>query len=269
MTTADINTLIESTDNMYLKAWMALAFESGARFSEIKQLKYKDFKETNQGMIVNIPTSKSDVIRPAILLTSSCGYIRNLKTHVMTDENDVIFYLTQQGLAQHLNTLKIKSGMIKPLTPHKFRHAQATDMVARGYNEAIIKSKLGWKKNSNMASRYIHLNDNSVIDATQKIIGIDVKKIRKPIVELKEAEKLDIVDTSMLLTKLISDVGELKSQNTTLLSDNLNAEEGKKIYDDRIESMEKEMNSMQKFMAELIAIIPSNIVEQVSKKMIK
>lgn len=59
LTTEDINLMIESTDNVYAKAVIAFLFETGARISEARSLKYKDFIETSDGIIVHISTTKT------------------------------------------------------------------------------------------------------------------------------------------------------------------------------------------------------------------
>jgi site-specific recombinase XerD len=208
--TDDINKLIESTASIYFKAWIALAFESGARFNELKQLRYKDFKETNQGLIVTIPTSKSDAVRPAILLLASSNYIRNLKAHAMMKESDLIFPMSRQNVALHLEEIKKQAGITKPITPHKFRHAQATDMTKRNYTEAIIRAKLAWKPGSRMPSRYQHLNSNAVVEATLANGG---KMPESPaLTEVKQGDKITLVDAAMQFSKLSEENVSLKAE---------------------------------------------------------
>jgi site-specific recombinase XerD len=55
-----------------------------------------------------------------------------------------IFDLTKRTTHEMLGIIGKKAGITKKVNHHKFRHAQATDMVRRGYNEAIIRRKLGW-----------------------------------------------------------------------------------------------------------------------------
>ncbi|MCZ7372040.1 MAG: tyrosine-type recombinase/integrase [Candidatus Methanoperedens sp.] len=212
--TDDINKLIESTDSIYFKAWISFAFESGARFNEIKQLRYKDFKETTEGLVVTIPTSKSDALRPAILLPGSSNYIRNLKAHSMMNESDPVFPMSRQNVAWHLVETRDKAGIQKPITPHKMRHAQATDMTKRNYTDAIIKAKLGWKKDSRMPARYIHLSNNAVIEATLRNGGKMPDSI--PITEIKQGDKITLVDAAMQFSKLSEENEEIKKDNQDL-----------------------------------------------------
>jgi len=210
LATDDVNRLIAGTDSIYFKAWISLAFESGARFNELKQLRYKDFKETNQGLTVVIPTSKSDAIRPSILLPLSSNYIRNLIAHAMMKETDLIFPMSRQGVAKHLEEIQAEAGITKPVTPHKFRHAQATDMTKRNYTEAIIRAKLGWKKDSRMASRYTHLNNNAVVEAT--LMNGGKMPDQAILTEIKPGAKVTLVDAAMQFSKLTEENQELKTR---------------------------------------------------------
>jgi hypothetical protein len=83
-------------------------------------------------------------------------------------------------------------------------------MVQLAYNDAIIKKRLGWSPTSTMIVRYTHLNDEDVINATLSNTG----KIPKTAVrtEIKEAEKLSLVDAAMQLSKLSEENRELKQE---------------------------------------------------------
>lgn len=79
-----------------------------------------------------------------------------------------------------LKIIANKTGIEKPVTCHKFRHAQATDMVVRGYQESIIRKKLGWTNDSRMIATYTHFVDDDVINATLEKSGQEVTKSKKP-----------------------------------------------------------------------------------------
>ncbi len=216
LTTDEVNKMIQNTDSHYYKALIAFLFESGARFGEIQLLKYKDFTETDGGMIINIPTVKTSAGFRKMILPYSSQYIRNLKVYVAGKDDDKVFYLQNCQTNTMLKTIAAKAGIKKPITPHKFRHAQATNMVQLGYNEAIIRKKLGWSATSTMIARYEHLNDDEVINATLQNQGkLPVTAVRT---ELKEANKLSLVDAASQFSKLSADLEAAKSQVADLLS---------------------------------------------------
>ncbi len=218
LTTTDINAMIEATDSIYYKALIAFLFESGARFGEVQLLKYKDFIETSEGIIVHIPTTKTSVGFRKIILPFSSQYIRNLKIYVAGEPDDKVFYIKHCQSDFKLKEIGIKAGISKSVTPHKFRHAQATDLVKRGYNEAIIRKKLGWTPTSPMIARYQHLNDDDVINATLENTG-KMPITAAPRIEIKEAERLSLVDAAMQFSKLTEENSALKTQVDTMQKD--------------------------------------------------
>lgn len=222
LTIEDINKLIESTDSHMYKALIALLFESGARINEILAITKKDITETDQGMIIRIPQTKTGNDRRTVLCIFSAQYIRN---HLMySGLTDRIFPVVDVSVWEMLKKIGEKSGIEKPISAHKFRHAQATDMVLRGYNDSIIRKKLGWSPDSRVISRYQHLTDNDVIDATLEKAGTEIP--RQPIANMKQAEALKIADASLQLSKLNEELQQEKEKR---------------------EKLEKDMEKIQKF----------------------
>ncbi len=208
LTSDDVNKLIDVTDSHYYKAMIAFLFESGCRFSEAHSLKYHDLKETDAGMIVHIPTTKTAAGYRKVILPFSAQYIRNLKTYLNAKSDDVVFNVGNHQSNAILHTLAKKAGIDKPCHCHSFRHSQATTAVQLGYNEAIIRKKLGWSATSTMIARYQHLSDEDVINATLSNTG----KIPKTAVrtEIKEAQKLSLVDAAMQFSRLSEENEMLK-----------------------------------------------------------
>lgn len=209
LTTDDINKMIEATDNHYWKAMIAFLYETGCRISEAMSLKFKDFQDTDQGMIVNILTTKTAAGYRKLILPFSSQYIRNLKLYAESSGTDIVFKLQLCQTNKILRRIAKKAGIDKPISCHKFRHGQATDLVRRGYNEAIIRKKLGWSATSLMIARYQHLNDEDVINATLDNTG-KLPITAAPRTEIKEAERISLVDAAMQFSKLSEENENLK-----------------------------------------------------------
>lgn len=210
LTIEDVDSLIRHTSSHYYKAMIAFLFESGARYQEAHALQAKDFKETDKGLLVAIPTFKTDYPARNIVLLYSGQFMRNYFIYAALKPDDVVFRYSKVSVRDMLQKIKKEAGITKPISPHKFRHAQATDMVQRGYNEGIIRRKLGWVDNSTMTSNYIHLNDQDVINATLNNAGSDIPK--SPMANLKQPESLKIADATLQLSKLSLENQELKYQ---------------------------------------------------------
>lgn len=210
LTTEDINKLIEATESHYYKALISFLYESGCRISEAQTIKVHEFIETTDGMIVHIPSKKTPAGYRKVLLPFSAQYIRNLKMYSNKKDDEVLFSVKHWQTNKMLKDISRKAGIKKPVSPHKFRHAQATAMVQLNYNEMIIRKKLGWTPTSGMIARYQHLSDDDVINATIQNQGkLPVKAIRT---ELKEASKLTLVDAAQQFSKLAEENEILKSE---------------------------------------------------------
>lgn len=243
LSTDDINKMLEATDSHYYKAFIAFLYETGCRFSEAHSLKYKDFMETNEGMIVNIATTKTGAGYRKTILPFSSQYIRNLKVYLSAKPDDIVFSICNWQSNNMLQKIGTKAGITKPVNCHEFRHAQATAMVQLGYNEAIIRIKLGWSPTSGMIARYQHLNDEDVINATISNTG----KIPKTAVrtEMKEAEKLSLVDAAMQFSKLSEENRELR-QEVEIMKASISEDMIKAMIEARVkEMMNKVKNDAQ------------------------
>ena len=244
LSTDDINKMLEVTDSHYYKAFIAFLYETGCRFSEAHSLKYKDFIETTEGMIVNIPTKKTAAGYRKTILPFSSQYIRNLKVYLSAKPDDIVFYVGNWASNDMLKSIGIKAGITKPVHCHMFRHAQATAMVGLAYNEAIIRKKLGWSPTSGMIARYQHLNDEDVINATLSNTGkIPTTAVRTTI---KEAETLTLIDAAQQFSKLSEENNDLKEKVQKL-----------EEQSNRLEEMEKTMERITKALLE--GKLPENL----------
>jgi integrase/recombinase XerD len=214
LTIDDVNKLIDSTDSPMYKALIAFLFESGARINEALSVRIKNIQETESGLIIGITDTKTNKnIRESAYIYSA-QYIRNHITYSGLKKDDKLFSISDQAVQKMLNKLKERAGIKKPVSPHKFRHAQATDMLTRQYSELIIRKQLGWSSDSRMLSRYIHLVDQDVIDARFEKSGLNT--VNKKISNIKIAEPLKIADASLQLRKLNEENDEMKKDNQDL-----------------------------------------------------
>lgn len=237
LTVEDIDKLIEATDSPLWKAIIAFLFESGCRIGEAIRIKVKDTQETDKGLIVNIPTTKTAAGCRRTLLVYSAVYIRNHISYSALGKDDLIFGVGDEWVRIMLSRLAKEAGITKPVNPHKFRHASATYACLKGYNEEIIRKKYGWSANSTVPSRYLHLIDEDVIDATLEKEGLDITKSRT-VTNIKQAESLKIADASMQLSKL-------SEENEALKTENLDRDQKIKSAEDEIKNLRQMLEEAQ------------------------
>lgn len=214
LTAEDINKLLEVADNHYDKALIAFLYDAGCRISEAQRIKWKDLQDTTDGIIVSIPTKKTNAGYRKVILPFASQYIRNLQIYAYGKPDDFIFHLAYRTHAERIQRIRESANIDKPFTAHKLRHAQATQLVRDGVQEAIIRKKLGWSANSTMISRYQHNTDEDVIDATLKQQG-KVKNVNKPI-NINQPDKLTITDAAGQLFKLEEENDQLKAEISNL-----------------------------------------------------
>lgn len=211
LNTADVNKLIQYAPNAYFQALISFLYESGCRIGEAKSLKYSDFKQTTDGFIVSIPTLKTKNGYRKIILPMSSQYIANLKMQTCAKDDDIVFGYMVLYERQQLEKIGKKAGIGKPVTPHKFRHARATEDARCGYNEQLLKKKFGWAKGSKMVDRYVDLSDNDVQTADMDRIGNERTEPKKPEL-IEKAKPLSIDQAANRLFELEDENEILKTR---------------------------------------------------------
>jgi integrase/recombinase XerD len=212
----DINKLIEVAESPMYKALIAFLFETGARISEAIAVKVSDIQETDKGMVISVPQTKTSKQPRRCLCKFSGKFIRNLmifrgiKIDRDKNKNERLFPITRNQAWKMLKIFGSAAEIEKPISPHMFRHAQATDMLLRGYQVPIIMKKLGWKPESNMIARYIHLVDDDVINVTAEMAGSNIPG--QAVNNLKQPDDIKIADTDLQLSKLSVENEELKKE---------------------------------------------------------
>ncbi len=256
LTPEEIDKLIEvATDNRW-KALIALLFESGARISELLSIEVKDIKETDNGMIVHIHETKAkEDYRPCACIMSA-QYIRNHVLYPPLKSDSKLFEVSKPLVWLRLKEFAKVAGIKKPISAHKLRNAQATYMVRKGYNESIIRSKLGWTGDSKMIAKYVRIDGNDVINATLEKEGNGVVIPKELIKPIKIAEPIAIADSSLEINRLHQDLSMLSHENNEMRQQ---IDTQSQIN----EQLQKQMKGMQDFMQNLISKLPPELIQKV------
>lgn len=233
---ADVNAMMDATDSPYWKALIAILYDSGGRISEIQALRYKDFIDTEEGLIIHIKSEKTGGGFRKMILPFASQYIRNLKILTNGKPDDIVFFHKYRYSFEILQEVGRRAKITKHISPHRFRHARATDEVRKGTQEAIIRKMLGWSATSAMIARYQHLSDNDVINSQ---LG---KSNEHKITPLRLAEKVDV-------STAFDEMKGLKEENQQL--------------QERIKAMEQKQNQFNEDMVK--AMIEARVKELMKK----
>lgn len=166
------------------QAILHLLRESGMRRSEIVSLNHGSVSlDPKGGTWLKMPTmAKRLKTGPRdILITKAAGALKALMMAVPGAEDDPIFRsLSDRTLGRRLwpnevgrivTRLRRQAGLQKRITPHLFRHTEATNLVKKGWNDEMINKKL-WTPGSRMGRIYVHLDRSDLADQTRRDAGI-------------------------------------------------------------------------------------------------
>lgn len=217
LTPDDIDKMIQVSVLNRDKALISALFESGARISELIAIRVKDLQETSQGLKVLIPGTKTgEEYRPCLLIYSG-QYLKNHILYPPIKQEDKIFDFTKQTAYRIVKDAADKAKITKPVSPHRLRHGQATYMTRKGYQESVIRAKLGWTGDSQMISRYTHLDGDDILNATFEKEGGTLREIPKELIKpITIAKPIELSDSSLDINRLHSENETLKAEMETM-----------------------------------------------------
>ncbi len=176
----EIEKIINACEHPRDRALVASLYESGARISEIGNLKIKHVKFDQYGAVLMVD-GKTGMRRVRIIFSSP--YLATwLDNHPFRGNPEAFVWIgigtvgrnepLQYGaIRMHLKRIAQKAGIKKRIHPHLFRHSRSTHL-AKHLTEAQMKQYLGWVQGSSMAAIYVHLSGRDVDNALLKMHGI-------------------------------------------------------------------------------------------------
>ena len=180
LTEQEIKDMINVSEYVRDKAFIAILYDSGARTSEIANLKQKHIVFDQYGAVITVD-GKTGMRR--VRLIFSVPYLATwLDVHPQKDKPDAYVWIalgkrnrgTQMKYAAIRMMIKrtaLKAGIKKRVYNHLFRHSRSTEL-AQHLTQAQMEEHLGWVHGSDMPRNYIHMSGKQVDNALLKIHGI-------------------------------------------------------------------------------------------------
>ncbi len=171
LTEEDVLALVQKASNTRDAAFIFSLYETGCRISEWLNVKYSDI--LIDGRVATVAVDGKTGPRKVYLIKSLPLFLDWLNVHPHKDKSDFSVWVSLEtntfghqmlpcSVRKNLNIVKKRAGLRKPVNPHAFRHARATDCAKRGYQEMLMRKMFGWSKDSNMPGFYIHLVSKDV-----------------------------------------------------------------------------------------------------------
>jgi integrase/recombinase XerD len=155
-------------------------YESGCRLGELLSSRIKHIEFTSFGCNMTFPEGKTG--SRTVPLVYSRSFIKQwLDCHPQKQDNNAYLLvsvyqngdsfrkMTEHGLYVEIKKIARRAGIKKNVFPHLMRHSRAS-ILAENLTDKQMKAYLGWSKNSQMCSVYIH--DPQVENSVLKMYGI-------------------------------------------------------------------------------------------------
>ncbi len=184
---SDVQRLLTTADHPRDKALIAVLWESGARISEIGNLKKGNVAFDTHGAVISV---KGKTGSRKIRLLFSTSYLSTwLNMHPLRNDHEAPVWvnigttnhnesMNYAGIRKFFKRLFIKAGLGKRSNPHLFRHSRATFM-AHHLTEFQMNQYFGWTQGSKMPSTYIHMSGKDIDSALFRMNGIHIGQAKE------------------------------------------------------------------------------------------
>jgi site-specific recombinase XerD len=179
---SDVEKLVGACDTIRDRALVMLLWDSGARINELlsRNVGNIEFDQHGGVMVVDGKTGQR-----RLRLTACVGDLQSwINTHPMKENPVAPLFITyhkngfgskrlnSQTVRNRLQLLAEHAHVTKPVNPHAFRHARATDLAKNGFNEMELRKILGWEPSSQMPEVYLHLSGADVENKVLQKAGL-------------------------------------------------------------------------------------------------
>jgi integrase/recombinase XerD len=199
----DIKKLLKVAEHPRDKAFVSMLWESGARISELGNLKIKHVSFDKFGTVITVQGKTGS---RKIRLISSTPYASTWINSRNCNGNDNLWInigpkchkkaMTYSNLGHLLKNLFRKAEIHKRSNAHLFRHSRATFM-ANHLTEFQMNQYFGWIQGSDMPSTYVHMSGKNVDNAILQMNGFEIEEnSNQSIMQPKKCVRCDTINAN-------------------------------------------------------------------------
>ena len=182
ITIDDAKKLANYTNTLRDRCYVLILYETGARISELLELKIKDVEFDKYGARITLPDNGKTGPRKIRVIASSPAISNWLLEHPRRNDKNAPLLcglwsknrgktLDYRRPYDILKEIGKKAGIDKPMNPHHFRHSRATEL-AKKLTEAQLCEYMGWVIGSREAATYVHLSGRDMDKAVLEMHGL-------------------------------------------------------------------------------------------------
>ena len=178
----DVLSMIDAARNTRDAALFAVAFDSGARSGELRDLTVGDVSDHEHGLMIRVDGKTG---QRSVSLVPSVTYLKRwINDHPEPDNPSAPLWSKlskSEGLSyrQFKNCFEDsadRAGVKKPVTPTNFRKSNATYLARQGMGQAQIEDRQGRKRGSDATAHYIARFGGEADDEYARLHGMDVEE---------------------------------------------------------------------------------------------
>lgn len=178
----DVLSMIDAARNTRDAALFAVAFDSGARSGELRDLTVGDVSDHEHGLMIRVDGKTG---QRSVSLVPSVPYLQRwINDHPEPDNPSAPLWSKlskSEGLSyrQFKNCFEDsadRAGVKKPVTPTNFRKSNATYLARQGMGQAQIEDRQGRKRGSDATAHYIARFGGEADDEYARLHGMDVEE---------------------------------------------------------------------------------------------
>lgn len=167
----ELEKLLRACQTLKWKAILTLLFESACRPQELRLLKWRDIKYTDEGADITFFSEKTKEARTIPIKDCVVHLKRWEQEYQFPDkrEDDIVFpshkrgdIMSDNALPKHLKEICRQAGM-RMVHPYLFRHTRLTFLYQK-FPEQIVKKYAGHSADSKMPAVYSHISNKNVRD---------------------------------------------------------------------------------------------------------
>lgn len=184
LTERDVERLLEAASDTQMKAMLAVLWETGCRVGELLTMRIGSVIPRERYAQVRLSGKTGERCIPIVF---SWPYLQQwMMIHPYRGESSSPMWLDRDGkpmkygaFRMRLQRLAKKAGVTKPVNPHSFRHARASQL-AKKLTESQLSAYFGWVQGSEMPQVYVHLSGRDLDPAILTLYGLEEEVKREP-----------------------------------------------------------------------------------------
>ncbi|RLE55812.1 MAG: hypothetical protein DRJ40_07260 [Thermoprotei archaeon] len=170
--------VIDLIHDPYWKCFFAVLYETGLRLRELRQVKVSDVHENKHGFEIVVRDSKTPEGVRKVYVVEYYQLLRYYLEHVRPRDSEWLFParrdprqpISEKAIYSFLNRFRKRTGIV--ISPHRFRHARATELYRKGVSEQSLMRLFGWRTRT-MIDVYSKLSQRDVeSELLSKVYGL-------------------------------------------------------------------------------------------------